>query len=53
MTNHSPGPGERDTGGGDRDRDRGPYSKYNNHSRHGGDYKYGRAKDIRDADRER
>jgi len=50
----SPGPGERDTGGGERERDRGPYnSKYNNHSRHGGDYKYGRAKDIRDADRDR
>ena len=38
----------------DRGRDRdGMYSKYNNHRQDSRDYKYGRAKDIRDSDRER
>ena len=38
-----------DRGGGGRDL----YSKYNNHRQDRGEYKYGRAKDIRDSDRER
>ena len=56
---NSRGYGGRRSSSPDRDGDRGGgggrdlYNKYNNHRQDSREYKYGRAKDIRDSDRER